>query len=585
MAEDLTPRQQRAEMGLMVHEIAEELAAGQKATLEVLIDAIKDSRVKAGEKGERGIQGPKGDQGIAGKPGERGPKGDKGDTGAVGPAGATGPEGPSGKAGLKWRGDFKEGQEYLKGDIVTFKGFTWVCLRDKIFTAPSQQSTVWEVLVAPVPPRMAGYGVVQASGTAGGAGGVAVSAGTVAITNGTAVFGNSNGVTFGASGSTVTASVKTDYAGSGFTSTSTGGSNIVGTHDSAGLSLGIPNYLTTAQAPGAYLTTAMASNRGSDFVQATAAFAGTSASGTINSAGISVSIGPYITTGMLSNASTQFVQANAAFAGTNASGTIASSGISVSVAAPPVTLSEFEPYPNMVNAVGGFASVPQNSLYLIPFDLPYHLSAYRINFFHSIITGIANQNSTGRGGFTFSAALYSRGVGASTERIASFWSATAGASVTMSSNTQIVITHPWGISNSQSISTTNSSFSNANATTYIAQSVGGVRVTPLPISSLLTPGRYWLGYANSTDVSNPAACTLNLSVFKGNAVLSGGFFSAAPWGTSSTMPNAMIAGFGAYTSTSGAFPASIPLTTNSFQSAVSIPYFNFSAYTTGTNVL
>jgi len=53
-----------------------------------------------------------------------------------------------------------------------------------------------------------------------------------------------------------------------------------------------------------FLTTAMASNRGSDFVQATAAFAGTSASGTINSTGISVSVGPYITTAMLSNAVT-----------------------------------------------------------------------------------------------------------------------------------------------------------------------------------------------------------------------------------------------------------------------------------------
>jgi hypothetical protein len=40
----------------------------------------------------------------------------------------------------------------------------------------------------------------------------------------------------------------------------------------------------------------MASNRGSDFVQATASFAGTSVSGTIGSSGISISVGPYITT-------------------------------------------------------------------------------------------------------------------------------------------------------------------------------------------------------------------------------------------------------------------------------------------------
>lgn len=83
----------------------------------------------------------------------------------------------------------------------------------------------------------------------------------------------------------------------------------------------------------AALTTAMASNRGSDFVQATAAFAGTSASGTIASNGISVSIGPYITTAMLSNRGSDFVQATAVFNGTNASGTIASGALSVSVLA------------------------------------------------------------------------------------------------------------------------------------------------------------------------------------------------------------------------------------------------------------
>ncbi len=151
--------------------------------------------------------------------------------------------------------------------------------------------------------------------------------------------------------------------------------------NSNGISFGLDAGTVTAQHNA--LTTAMASNRASDFVAATAAFAGTNASGTINSTGISVSVGNYITTGMLSNAATisnirlsagttsnlasaftfsnsngisfglnagtitgshnalttamasnrgsDFVQATAAFAGTNASGTIASGGISVSV--------------------------------------------------------------------------------------------------------------------------------------------------------------------------------------------------------------------------------------------------------------
>lgn len=58
--------------------------------------------------------------------------------------------------------------------------------------------------------------------------------------------------------------------------------------DSNGVSFGLSGSTITASHNG--LTTAMASNRGTDFVQATAAFAGTNATGTIASSGISVSV-------------------------------------------------------------------------------------------------------------------------------------------------------------------------------------------------------------------------------------------------------------------------------------------------------
>ena len=203
-----------------------------------------------------------------------------------------------------------------------------------------------------------------------GSGGVGISAGTQSVNTGTVVFSNANGVTFGMLGSSrVTASVNTAYAG--LNSAMTGGSLTV---NSSGISIDLPPYLTTA----------MASNRGSDFVAATAAFHGTNASGTIASNAISISVdaaaggnvnfsagttssgldsvvfsnsngvsfglngstitgtvktdyqssGAYLTTAMASNRGSDFVQATAGFHGTNASGTIASDGISVSVAAP-----------------------------------------------------------------------------------------------------------------------------------------------------------------------------------------------------------------------------------------------------------
>ncbi|MBI4032757.1 hypothetical protein HY374_03565 [Candidatus Berkelbacteria bacterium] len=82
---------------------------------------------------------------------------------------------------------------------------------------------------------------------------------------------------------------------------------------------------------GDYLTTAMASNRGTDFVQATAAFAGTSASGTIASGGISINIGPYLTTAALSGDTSKYAGINGAITG--GSLTVNTSGISINLPA------------------------------------------------------------------------------------------------------------------------------------------------------------------------------------------------------------------------------------------------------------
>jgi len=194
-----------------------------------------------------------------------------------------------------------------------------------------------------------------------------------------AFFSNANGVSFGLDGTNITGSIAAGVPSpvnfSAGTTSGDLGSVVFG--NANGVSFGL-NGATITGSHNA-LTTAMASNRGSDFVQATAAFAGTNATGTIASGGISVSIGNYITTGMLSNAATisninlsagttsnlasaftfsnsngisfglnagtitgahnaittamasnrgtDFVQATAAFAGTSASGTNASGAI------------------------------------------------------------------------------------------------------------------------------------------------------------------------------------------------------------------------------------------------------------------
>lgn len=118
---------------------------------------------------------------------------------------------------------------------------------------------------------------------------------------------NSAGISFDAAG----------YAGTGFTSTTTAGTEVKATNNTAGLSMAVPVFLTTAQPVGAYLTTARASN---DAVGLNTAQ--TNVTWTVNSAGISLNAVGYAGTGTTFN-------------GANLSGSITlnSAGLNLSMSA------------------------------------------------------------------------------------------------------------------------------------------------------------------------------------------------------------------------------------------------------------
>lgn len=127
-------------------------------------------------------------------------------------------------------------------------------------------------------------GLITASVAPGATASNKFSAGTLSALRTDLTFNNSNGVTFGLdAGGNITASVQTNYqspgaylttaqppgaylttaalsqdsskyAGTGFTTATTAGTNIVGTLNNGGLSLGIPAYLTTAATGGGGIT-------------------------------------------------------------------------------------------------------------------------------------------------------------------------------------------------------------------------------------------------------------------------------------------------------------------------------------------
>lgn len=137
------------------------------------------------------------------------------------------------------------------------------------------------------------------------AGNVTFSGGTSSAGLASIVFSNSNGVSFGLNGSTMTGTVATNYAGQGFTSTTTAGTAIVGTLSTNGLSIGVPAFITTARGStdGIGLNTAQ-----------------TNVTWTVNSSGLSLNAAGYAGTGTT-------------FGGTNISASITqnSNGIALSL--------------------------------------------------------------------------------------------------------------------------------------------------------------------------------------------------------------------------------------------------------------
>ena len=126
-----------------------------------------------------------------------------------------------------------------------------------------------------------------------GGGNINLSAGTTSNNLTNFILSNSNNVSFGLNGSTVTASATFAQSQQPMyfsLSNSNTSANTMTFGDLNGVSWSFSNGSIVASVQTNYLTTAMASNRGSDFVQANAAFAGTNASGTIASNGISVSV-------------------------------------------------------------------------------------------------------------------------------------------------------------------------------------------------------------------------------------------------------------------------------------------------------
>lgn len=163
---------------------------------------------------------------------------------------------------------------------------------------------------------------------------------TLALTNLTGTTASaSNGFTLSLSGNAAQ-TVQTQASGniprSGFTTTAQAGTAVVGTHDTDGLKLGVPAFLTTARAS-------------TDAIGLNTALTANGVAWTVNSSGLSLNVPAFLTT---ARASTDGIGLNTAQ--TNVTWTVNSSGLSFNAAGYAGTATTF----NGANISG---SITQNS--------------------------------------------------------------------------------------------------------------------------------------------------------------------------------------------------------------------------------
>jgi hypothetical protein len=211
----------------------------------------------------------------------------------------------------------------------------------------------------------------------------------------------------------------------------------------------------------------------------------------------------FITTAMQSNAGSNFVAANAAFAGTNASGTIASDGISISVAPGGALATQNFWMPNAINNNTSFLVPGQNTIYMQHLHpaQPIAMSNAEFNCLHSFVSSSNSQSV----GMTVRYGLYEQGTGGSSQSINSIGTSSMFMQASYNSSTAAGFTCGQG-ANSFTVTSNNSNL--------FGTALSGPKFLYLPFTTTLEANKeyFWAMHFSSTTAVNTGPMRFNMMV-------------------------------------------------------------------------
>jgi hypothetical protein len=336
-------------------------------------------------------------------------------------------------------------------------------------------------------------------------------------------------------GSTI--SIHNIGAGSGLTTTTQAGTTIGMTHNTAGLSIAYPPFITTAAGGG-----------GGAF----SASGGSSTFGTLNFSNqangvtFSNSAGALALNHALAGTTTGFTGTNIAVSMTHNSAGLAMQMNVSTGAANSFTASDMEMYPLGNNTV--LTSYGQNTLHFQGFRPIQNISMTAVEMFVSLssVTS-AVSHSVGQ---TMSYGWYSKGSGTNSSRYESMATSSMYMAASYSSN----------LSGGLTVANGANSYTTSSAGTVFGSVLSGMKIMSLPMgTSLSAGGDYMFAFANSTaSVGNTGALRASFmhQTLMSGASASFGIIATNTLAVTNTS-NTNEPFLAAYTATSGAWPSTI----------------------------